>query len=325
MTISANERIGNAQPRSEAPATDAMQAVKAAVRRAAVTLPFVERVVRARRLRHRMRSALGYEPDLRSPVTYNEKLGWRILNDRNLLIPRTTDKVAVRDYVAQKVGSEVLIPLLGVWERSCDIPWDSLPQRFVLKASHGWNMNRLVRDKASVCRATALGQADEWLRQDHYAEAGEWGYRDISPRLLAEEMLLDERDEIPHDFKFFVFHGRARLLRVHANRFGQHSVTFFDEELKLLPVRQAYPPDPSYVLPNGMHELARLAERIGADFDFARVDLYLAKGRPWFGEITHYDSNACMPYVPASFDRTLGDMWRLPDARWISLLRRIIP
>ncbi len=278
-------------------------------------IPTLDRLARARRLSRRMEAALGYKPNLRLPRTYNEKLAWRILYDRNPLFPLTIDKVAVRDYVARKVGAEFLIPLYGVWNHAADVPWDRLPSRFVLKASHGWNMNLLVHDWTTADRCSAMVQAEGWLRRSHYADAEEWGYRDILPRLLVEDMLLDENGAIPHDLKFYVFNGKTKLLRVHADRFGEHRVTFFDSDLELLPFRQIYPADPSYVLPPQAGELAKLAERIAEDFDYARVDLYLVDGRAWFGEITHYDGSACVPFTPAIHDRVIGDIWHLPDGR----------
>jgi hypothetical protein len=278
----------------------------------AAVSPVADRMLRARRLRYRMRKALGYDPNFRSPRTFNEKLAWRMLYDRNPLFPLTIDKIAVRDYVAAKVGPEILIPLLGTWNRAADVPWAGLPRRFVLKASHGWNMNLLVTDKDSTDGVAALQTADVWLRNNHFLETHEWGYRDIPPRLLAEEMLLDAQGKIPEDFKFFVFGGQAKLLEIHTGRFGDHRTRFFDADLQPLPIAKKFPADPNYVLPPETRDLARLAERLGADFDFARIDLYLARGRAWFGEITHYDGSACSPFAQPEHDRIIGDMWQLP-------------
>ena len=105
------------------------------------SLPPLGTLRATRRVRRRMCAALGYAPDLRHPKTFNEKVAWRILHDRNPLIPLTLDKIAVREWVADRVGPDLLVPLLGCWNRAADIPWESLPSSFALKASHGWNMN----------------------------------------------------------------------------------------------------------------------------------------------------------------------------------------
>lgn len=283
--------------------------------RIAQRLPVLDALLRVRHLRYRMRTSLGYEPNLYQPKTFNEKIGWRILYDRNPFLALTTDKINVRSYVADKAGSDMLIPQIGIWNRASDIDWDSLPNRFVLKGSHGWNMNLLVHDRATLDTTAATFQAEEWLGRNHYEATGEWAYRDLVPRLIAEEMLLDDQGGIPADLKFYVFQGRVRLLRVHTGRHGDHRANSYGEQLEPLALRQVCEPDPNYVLPPEAHDALRLAERIGADFDFARVDLYCVSGRVFFGEITHYDGNACAPFRPASFDRVMGDFWTLPTKR----------
>jgi len=262
-------------------------------------------------LRHRMRRALGYKPDLRRPRTYNEKLAWRMLNDRNPLLTLTTDKVAVREYVASKVGEDVLVPLIAVYDRAEDIRWDELPSSFVLKASHGCNMNLIVRDKDVEDPDLVKQQAADWLRHNFYEDSREWAYRDIPPRLLVEELMLDDLGEVPFDFKFLVFAGRTAVIRVHLGRFGDHRVNFYDRDLRLLPVRQYYPTDPSYEPPAEVAAMAGLAEKIAEDFEYARIDLYLVGGRVRFGEITHHDGNAAQRFDPASFDTELGALWEL--------------
>lgn len=265
-------------------------------------------------IRDRMRRSLGYEPDLRNPRTYNEKLAWRILNDRNPLLPLTTDKVAVRDYVAAKAGSDLLVPLVGVYRQAEEIPWPELPDRFVLKASHGCNMNLIVLDKSAHDFGAVRKLASGWLARNYYDGSREWAYRQIPPRLIIEELLVDERGRLPIDFKFLVFAGRVAAVRVHLDRYGDHRVNFYDSELNLLPVRQEFATDPSYVPPPEITDMAKVAERLAADFDYARIDLYSMGGAIRFGEITHYDGNAKQRFRPADYDLELGQLWQLPGS-----------
>lgn len=264
-------------------------------------------------IRRRMQRFLGYRPDLRDPKTYNEKLAWRILHDDNPLIPLTTDKIAVRDYVAGKVGPELLIPLLGAYERAVDIPWDDLPRSFVLKASHGCAMNLIVPDKDAVDRSEVLRTAEGWLQTNYYEQSRERAYRSIPPRLLIEEFLTDEDGDVPADYKFLVFHGRTALIRLHSGRFGDHRVNFFDADLRPVAMRQVVPTAPGVELPSQVRDMIPVAEKLAEDFDYARIDLYLARGRAWFGEITHHDGNAHVFFRPASVDKSLGDLWQLPQ------------
>jgi hypothetical protein len=303
-----------AAPRKSANA--AAQMVNGVLRRtlkhAETLAPVLGHAYDVRLMRYRLRNALGYEPDLRNPRTYNEKIAWRILYDRNPLIAATTDKVAVREYVAGKVGRDILVPLLGVYDHAAEIPWDALPNQFALKASHGYAMNLLVTDKSAVDRQAALDQADAWLTRRYYDSSREWAYRDIRPRLIVEELLVDDDGKIPPDIKFLVFHGKAAVIRIHLDRFGTHHINSYDTDLRLLPFRQIQPVDPSFVPRPEIRDMIPVAERLAEDFDYARIDLYLVGSTPRFGEITHYDTSAQAPFVPPEYDRVLGDMWRLP-------------
>jgi hypothetical protein len=294
----------------------ALQMINRALRRtlkhAETLAPVLGHAYDVRLLRYRLRHALGYEPDFRNPRTYNEKLAWRMLYDRNPLIATTTDKVAAREYVAGKVSRDILVPLLGVYDHAAEIPWDALPNQFALKASHGYAMNILVTDKSTVDRQTALNQADDWLTRRYYDFSREWGYRDIRPRLLVEELLVDDEGKIPADVKFLVFHGKTAMIRVHLDRFGAHHINLYDTDLRLMPVRQIQPADPSFVPRPEIRDMIPVAERLAEDFDYARIDLYLVGNTARFGEITHYDTSAQAPFVPPEYDRVLGDMWRLP-------------
>lgn len=274
---------------------------------------WVDRLRKARHLRRMMRDALGYEPNLRRPRTFNERMAWKILHDRNPLIPLTLDKVAVRDWVAERIGTETLVPLLGVWDRAADIPWDDLPARFVLKTNHGSGYNILVPDKAAVCRGSVARQLDAWLAENYYDRTGEWGYRDIRPRILAEEFLAGVDGGVPEDYKLYVFGGRPRLLQVHLGRFTEQRREFFYDPVSLRPIglgRLKHADHPDYAGPPAdARVLHDLAARLGAGFDAVRIDFYLVDGEPRFSEVTHYSGGCGVPLGSPEHDRIIGDMW----------------
>jgi hypothetical protein len=300
-----------------APARAAVKGLRhtlpAALRRAVDAVPLLDRPRATRRLVRRMEAALGYTPNLRRPRTFNEHVAWKILNDRNPLIPLTTHKVTARDYVAAKGGTDLLLPLYGIWDRAEDIPWDDLPEQFALKGAHGWQMNLIVRDKAEIDRAAATRQAAAWLAEDHYRRTGEWGYCNLRPRLMAEALITGDRPSgVPEDFKFYVFRGRARLLSIHLDRgTEQYGYRFYTpDDLRPLPFMGGGWRGPvPYTPPPEARQLAAIASRLGEDFEFVRVDLYLAGGKPWFGELTHYPASACIRFPSLVQDRLMGDMW----------------
>ncbi|SDB38174.1 ATP-grasp fold amidoligase family protein [Belnapia rosea] len=280
---------------------------------AADRLEWLDRLRASRRLRRMMREALGYDPDLRRPRSFNERIAWKILNDRNPLIPLTLDKVAVRPWAAERIGWRYITPLVGVWDSAAAIPWEALPQRFVLKANHGSGYNILVPDKVAACRSTIMAQAEAWLSENYGERTGEWGYRPIRPRLLVEEFLAGPAGGVPEDYKVYVFGGRPRLLQVHLGRFTERRRELFYDPVTLEPLafgRHRHADCPDYPgPPPATAALNDLAARLGAGFDAVRVDLYLIEGKPRFGEMTHYSGGSAVPFGTPEEDRMMGELW----------------
>ncbi|WP_144404696.1 ATP-grasp fold amidoligase family protein [Belnapia sp. F-4-1] len=266
-----------------------------------------------RRRRRMMREALGYQPNLHHPRSFNERIAWKILHDRNPLIPLTLDKVAVRPWAAERIGGQYITPIVGVWDSAGEIPWAALPQRFVLKANHGSGYNILVPDKALACRGTILAQAEAWLAENYGEQTGEWGYRSIQPRLLIEEFLPGSAGGAPEDYKVYVFGGRPYLLQVHLGRFTEQRRELFYNPITLKPLafgRHRHADWPDYPgPPPAAAALYDLAARLGAGFDAVRVDFYLIDGEPRFGEMTHYSGGSSVALGTPDEDRTLGDLW----------------
>ncbi len=280
-------------------------------------MPPLEQAHHRARLIRKMRRELGYTPDLRAPRSFNERVAWKILHDRNPLIPLTTDKVAVRGFVAARIGPDSLIPLHGVWTHPSEIPWNTLPDRFVVKANHGCGYNLIVTDKASVRREDAAHLFKAWLGRSYYRETGEWGYRDIAPRLLVEDLLVGGNGSVPEDYKLYCFGGRPHLLQVHLDRFSNHRFLWYDPHT-LAPLamgKTRHEDVPGFAPPAAALRLAALAARLAVGFDAVRVDFYLSGGQPYFGELTHYPGGAVVSLGSPELDHRIGELWRQHDAR----------
>lgn len=245
------------------------------------------------------------------PRTFNELIIRRKLYERNPLLTLTADKYLVRDYVKRKVGDAVLIPLYAVSADPGTIDFGGLPKPFVVKSNHGSGFHLFVRPGEAVAQDAIVATAREWLATDFSRVAYEWPYRNIRRKIVVEKMLTVS-GEIPNDYRFYVLNGKVRLILASSGRLTPDMAqNLFDEDWRALDVAY-YAPPPTHPIarPDELPEMIRMAELLGQDFAFVRVDLYLFSGQIYFSELTHYPNVGLLPFKPPEFDRALGDLWR---------------
>jgi len=265
------------------------------------------------------------------PTTFNEKVRYKMLADRRPLLTTFADKLAVRSYIESKVGPGHLTELHLVTTESGSLTRDALPREFVVKASHGSGGLVVVADFAPADAALARTDpiwsktlvhpdaldwgvlqeaAATWLSHRYVHEDTEWAYRNVPARILVEE-LLDHR-EVPPDFKFCVFHGRVRMIEVHLDRFTRHTKNMYTPDWKRLAANWGHPPGADVERPPALSDMIEIAETLGAETDFVRVDLYALPDRIVCGELTNYPLAGSAWFDPPEFDRELGAWWALP-------------
>ena len=263
-------------------------------------------------LKLQFRSRMGRWPDLRNPVTFNEKIQWLKLHDRNPLYPTLVDKVAVKEWAAAKIGPEHIIPTLAVWDGVEKIDPAALPDRFVLKCTHDSGSTVICTGKASFDLGAAKKRLGERLALDYGRRFREWPYSAVPRRIIAEEFL----EAGLNDYKFFCFGGKPELLFVATDRNTPGKETcfdFFDAGWNHIPVRNGHPNAAvTPKKPEGFGEMKALAAKLSEGIPFVRVDFYETGGRVFFGEMTLYHWSGLRPFDPESFDRTFGDMIKLP-------------
>jgi hypothetical protein len=253
---------------------------------------------------------LGSLPHLAAPQTFNELINYRKLYDRDPGLVVTSDKYAVRDYVAERIGLDYLIPLIAQATDPRDIDFHRLPRSFALKVNAGSGFNIFVRDKANVDWAEIVKKLQRWMRYSYHSSYREWAYKEIVPRILIEELLQDESGILPKDCKFHVFNGKVRLIQVHYDRYGTHRTNLYDEHFRPLNVEYQWKRATEYKKPPKLLQpLTAIAETLAAGFPYARIDLYEHRERIYFGEITHYPGAGLGLFDPPEFDRALGDLW----------------
>lgn len=253
--------------------------------------------------------------DLDDPRDFGEKIQWLKLHYRDPRLPLLVDKYAVREYVREKIGDGHLNELLGVWDRSRDVDFGALPERFVLKATHGYGFNIIVEDRDDFVPWKARLRLGRWLLMNQYWRGSlEWAYRHVTPRIIAEAYLDQPGRDGLTDYKFYCFDGKPRLVQVHLERGARHRSCFHDTEWRRLPVRISSAPacDAEVPRPEGFDEMLHLARALAADFPFVRVDLYNLEGRIVFGEMTFYPNEGRRRFRPEPYNRRLGDLLTLP-------------
>ena len=256
------------------------------------------------------RKAHGKWPNLIVPKTFSEKVIYRSLFDRRPVLRQFADKYAVRAYVAERLGQQVLPKLHWVTDNPNDIPFENLPSQFVVKPTHGCGWIEFVRDKSTLQQDRLIATCRDWLSRNFYEVARERFYKDIPRRIIVEELLDDGAGRVPADHKFFVFHGKVKLVASVYDRFNANHGYMCDREWNAVSVRlRPSAKKVSYPPPKNWHALVEAAETLGRGVDFVRADFYDTPNGIYFGELTNTPGAGLLPFCPNSFDRYLGSLW----------------
>lgn len=271
-----------------------------------------------RYLKLAFRARMGYPLNLQNPVTFNEKLQWLKLHDRKPLYTQLVDKYAVRQYIAEKIGEEYLIPLVGgPWNSAGEIDFDALPEQFVLKCNHDSGGVVVCRDKSRLDREAARKKLEAKLANNYYLGGREWPYKEVKPCIIAEKYMVDESGVELKDYKWYCFNGKPQFLLITTDRAAEDvptKYTFFDMDYNMLPFHRNGPhSDRPIPKPASFDEMKRLAELLSEGFPHLRVDLYDIDSKVYFGELTFYASSGMKPFNPPEWDEKIGGWLKLPE------------
>lgn len=238
-----------------------------------------------------MKRHLGYWPDLKKPHTFNEKLQWLKLHNRNPKYTSIVDKIEAKRVVASLIGEEFIIPTLKVYDSVDDINLDELPEQFVLKCNHDSQSVIICKEKKTFDLKSAKKRLQEGLQRNGYWYGREWPYKNVKPRIFAEKYMEDSSGGFV-DYKFFCFNGVVDCVMVCLERhLGDTKFYFFDKEwnLKRLNIRgKNAPKDFTIPKPNCMDEMFDIAADLSNGIPFVRIDLYESFGQIYFGECTFF-------------------------------------
>ncbi|MGX5680892.1 ATP-grasp fold amidoligase family protein [Schumannella luteola] len=260
----------------------------------------------------RFRYACGYWPSLDHPVGLNEKINWRIVRDRRPLWDWTCDKLAMKERV-REIDPGVRVPrVLWQGEQLDDSAGQSLEGRWILKSNVG--SGRVIVGEGRPDIPALRARIEGWHINRQRDVLGEWAYRFATPGFFFEEWIGDQKVP-PADYKFFVFDGTVRFATVHTGRFHDHRASIYSRDWTRREARlpRAAVHESALEKPEHWDRMVQAAERIGAGFDFLRVDLFDSSEGVWFGETTPYPWSGLAPLLPREFELEAGSYWTLPD------------
>ena len=253
--------------------------------------------------------------NLKNPKTYNEKLNWLKLHDKNPIYTRIVDKFEAKEYVKDIIGDQYIIPTLGVWDNFDDIDFDELPQQFVLKCTHDSEGLVIVKDKDKLDKEMAKNKIESALKQNFFYIVREWPYKNVKPRIIAEKYMEDHIDGELRDYKFFCFDGEPKAMFVASDRASDNvKFDYFDLNFNHLDIKQKYPhAEQPLRKPVTFEKMIELSKVLSKGFPHVRVDFYEVDGQLYFGELTFYHFSGFMPFEPNKWDKIFGDWIKLPQ------------
>lgn len=256
--------------------------------------------------------SLGYVPNLTEPKSFNEKLIHRRLMSRDPLWPIITDKVAVRDWITkQGLGNYVkLIPVLDIIDEPDHFNPADYEQPYIIKGAWASGKNIIVNKNEIVNFDDIKSKMVKWANEPYAVHRLIWASHQIPRRYIIEKLLLDDSNQPPKDYKFFVIHGRVELIQIHSDRFINQSLTHFNRDKEILDIKNSGKDNVSNELPEHIDKMISISEKISKNIDFARIDLYLHKNEIYFGEITLTPWNGFGGFEPVSYDFELGAKWK---------------
>ncbi|UJF29143.1 hypothetical protein L0B70_09860 [Kaistella sp. 97-N-M2] len=259
-------------------------------------------------------SCAGKFPELEQPKTFSDKMQWLKLNYHNELTTVCADKYEVRKYLTEKGYSAILAEIIGVYTKVDAIPFQTLPQKFVIKATHGSGWNLICTDKSKINWFWWKKTFDIWLNSNIFWPGREWPYKNMPARILVEKFLTD-KSGLLMDYKLFCFNGKVHFVQANKGRdTANHAQNFYDLDWQILPFGKDLKPRPDIDIepPAQLSEMVRIAEDLAHDFPFVRVDFYEVEEKIVFGEMTFYPKSGLPDFTPPEYDQILGELLTLP-------------
>ena len=260
-------------------------------------------------IKWRWKAYMDYPLNLEDPKTFNEKLQWIKLHDRQPIYSKLVDKYEVKQYVADIIGEEHIIPTIGVYDRVEDIDFEALPQQFVLKCTHDSGGIVICKDKSLLDHDAAIRKLQHGLKKNYYYQNREWPYKNVKPRIIAEQYMDNDGQELD-DYKVHNFNGEPKVVLVCSDRYKISGLAedFYSCEWEHLDISRPGLRHSAEVQkkPAELDEMLNLAKKLSVGIPFVRTDFYIINHQVYFGEMTFFPACGMKPFVPREWDYKLG-------------------
>lgn len=260
-------------------------------------------------LEKKFEAVMGRKLYIDNPKTYNEKLQWLKLYDRNSFYTCLVDKYKVREYISETIGEDYLIPLLGVWNRPEDINFDLLPKQFVLKCNHNSGLGMCVCiNKENINVRKVKKNLKKGMKQNYYLINREWPYKNVDRKIIAEKF-IGTAERTPDDYKFLVINGEIDSIMICKDRdLGKPKYYYFDLDWNRLYYQIEEPTSKENIQkPENFEKMVEIVKKLSRDLKTIRIDLYNTNGKIYFGEITFFNSSGFDLDITYDTDFALGN------------------
>lgn len=265
------------------------------------------------KLRWSFQNPDAYKLNLKNPSTFNEKLNWMKLNNRNPLYSILADKYAVKEYVSQKIGSDYVVPCFGVFDSFEEIDFNMLPSKFVMKSTHDSSGVIICKDKSTLDVDKAKQHFDNSFGRNWFYYSREWVYKNIKPRIIIDQFLGKDTSKELQDYKFWCFNGSPKYMYI-TNKGKNIYENFYDMNFKPVDINHGFPRvTPEFEKPEAFEKMVELASILSKDIPFVRIDFFYVDGKIYFGEFTFYDWGGMKSFADFNQDKQLGKLISLPQ------------
>ncbi|MCR5761462.1 MAG: hypothetical protein K6F82_05665 [Sphaerochaetaceae bacterium] len=257
------------------------------------------------------KSIFGYEINLENPTLFSEKLQWLKLHNRKEIYSTMVDKYKAKDFVGNLIGYDKIIPLLGVWDKPEDIPYDTLPDKFVLKCNHNSGTGMYIcKDKSKIDISRVNKNLKKGLKEDYFSRYREWPYKNVERKIIAEKFMENDSELGLVDYKVMCFNGEVKYIQVHTGRFGQHFETYYDIDWNMTNLSQGDIPIADHPIekPLPFDEMLKYSEFFAKGQPYMNVDWYVIEDKLYFGELTFFDGAGFEKYGSMEYEKLLGSM-----------------